>query len=85
MSDNRTFVAQITYISCILNDMAIKRDRKMTLRLSVAEEEMRDEIARRTGLAASAVMRIALLEKGERMGLTLKQEKPPARGRGRER
>jgi len=62
--------------------MAIKRDRKMTLRLSAAEEAMRDEIAARTGLAASAVMRIALLEKGERMGIQLKHERPPARGRG---
>jgi len=63
--------------------MAIKRDRKMTLRLSAAEEAMRDEIAARTGLAASAVMRIALLEKGERMGIPLNVKRPPTHGRGR--
>ena len=57
----------------------------MTLRLSADEEALRDEIARRTGTPAAVVMRQAMIEKGERMGVHLKQEKPPARGRGRER
>ena len=82
MSDNRTFSTQTPPNSCILNDMAIKRDRKMTLRLSADEEALRDEIARRTGTPAAVVMRQAMIEKGERMGVHLNQEKPPARGRG---
>lgn len=61
--------------------MAIKRDRKMTLRLSADEEALRDEIARRTGSPGAIVMRQALLEKGERMGILLNVQNPPKGGR----
>lgn len=57
--------------SSIINGMAIQRDQKMTLRLSAEEKHVMDEIGRRTGSAASTVMRQALLEKAERMGVHL--------------
>lgn len=59
--------------------MPIQRDVKMTLRLSPAEKDVMDQIGRRTGSAASTVMRQALLEKGERMGIHLKE--PPVKAK----
>lgn len=68
--------------SGIINDMAIKRNKRITTRLSDAEEEVVNEIARRTGALPSAAIRQAALEKGEKMGIPLKHEDAPAKSQG---
>ena len=60
---------------CIINNMpGIVRTEKKTVRLTPAEEEMLQEICRRTGLDAAGVFRQSMLEKGERMGIVLGPE-----------
>jgi len=63
--------------------MAKARDKIIPVRVNVAENDVLEEIARRTGQAVSAVLRGAMLEKGEKMGIHLNEVKPPTKGRGR--
>jgi hypothetical protein len=55
------------------------RIERMAVRLTEEEAKIRDALARRLGIDASGVMRMALLRLAQAEGITLKKEKPDAK------